>query len=851
MDTKALEKFCPWARLELIDAVDMRCKQYALDDTGRHAYPAGSDIISGIVGGRTLSAAERARRDTLFERIEQVGYTAFCEQQAYRWFNRFAAIRYMEIHGFLPSGVRMLSNADEAFSPDCLRAADGLELPGLDAQTVFDLTMAGDDEELYRHIIVAQMNELAACLPTIFGPVSSADALTLPNNLLMRNDHNVLLRLVEDIPRSCWQNVEVLGWMYQFYNSELKQAFLDSKRKAAIEDIAPATQVFTPNWIVHYMVENTLGRLWMLNNPNSALRNKMPYYIGPDGQNESFTHISDPEDITFCDPACGSGHILVYAFNLLAEMYLERGYREREIPTLILTKNLSGIEIDERAAQIAAFALAMCACDHDKRFLRRGIVADIEVLESIELDTDSLPHPLATRSKLVESLAHLSEIGSLFNPDETDLRALDATVSALSQSSLFEATQANRLATAKRYSEALSRSFDVVVANPPYMGSSRFNSFMSKWIKDNYPDEKSDLCYAFINRICGMKRKSGDAGIAATNSWMFLSSSEASRLKVLSNNDISSLVQLSVHGYKGIAAQVFAFTLIDKQDAGYRGGYVRLNNFDHHSLQEPKTLEAIANPDCGWFYRSDASTFHDIPGSPIAYWASEAMHEAFCQLAPLSTVSDAKQGLATGDNKRFVRLWWENPLSDSEFNATSREHALETGARWFPLAKGGEYRKWCGNLIHTVDWLEDGKSMKEGVLKKYPYLTTPDFVVKNQQYYFREGITWSAVSSSFIHLRHLPQGCIFDHSGDCVFSDCIDLESAQALLNSSVGAAFLSVLAPTLSFDVGPIGKVPFKQPDENSRRLIVGIVKLLRNLSKTDWDTQETSWGFKRNPLI
>lgn len=826
MDTKALEKFCPWARLELIDAVDMRCKQYALDDTGRRAYPAGSDIISGIIGGRTLSAAEKAQRDTLFERIEQVGYTAFCEQQAYRWFNRFAAIRYMEIHGFLPSGVRMLSNADEAFSPDCLRAADGLELPGLEAQTVFDLTMAGDDEELYRHIIVAQMNELAACLPTIFGPVSSADALTLPNNLLMRNDHNVLLRLVEDIPRPCWQNVEVLGWMYQFYNAELKQAFLDSKRKAAIEDIAPATQVFTPNWIVHYMVENTLGRLWMLNNPNSALRNKMPYYIDPDGQNESFTHIGDPEDITFCDPACGSGHILVYAFNLLTEMYLERGYREREIPTLILTKNLSGIEIDERAAQIAAFALAMCACDHDKRFLRRGIVADIEVLESIELDTNSLPHPLATRSKLVESLAHLSEIGSLFNPDETDLRTLDATVSALSQSSLFEAAQANRLATAKRYSEALSRSFDVVVANPPYMGSSRFNSFMSRWIKDNYPDEKSDLCYAFINRICGMKRKSGDAGIAATNSWMFLSSSEASRLKVLSNNDISSLVQLSVHGYKGIAAQVFAFTLIDKQDAGYRGGYVRLNDFDHHSLQEPKTLEAIANPDCSWFYRANASIFHDIPGSPIAYWAGKGLVNAWT-LGTLDADVRSAGRLKTHNNDLYLRCWWESG-------------AREIGNRWKPIANGGGFSRWKGLSSDMVDWSESAQLyyFNKGGLPNLELVALP-------------GVCWGLITSDRVSFR-LKEQDIFYSSGSptLVPKDSTTFDfvlNLLAYLNSSIVQQALQILNPTLNTTAGDVLALPKLITDSSLKPIAVHCV----NLSTINDSSLETSWDFKRNPLI
>lgn len=854
MDTKALEKFCPWARVELIDAVHLRCVRYALDDAGRAAHPADADVVAGAV----LTTAEKAQRAALFERIEHLdeerdgkGYAAFCEQQAYSWFNRFAAIRYMELHGYLSNNVRMLSASSGSFEPECLRMASELDLPGLELAEVLDLITAGDDEALFRRIIVAQMNELADCLPTVFGHVDDADALTLPDNLLAHGEHDVLFHLVEDIPEDLWQNREILGWMYQYYNSEIKQAFLDSKKKATIEDIGPATQVFTPDWIVRYMVENTLGRLWMLNRPDSELQNSMPFYIVPDGNGEGFIHIEKPEDITFCDPACGSGHILIRAFDLLEAMYLESGYRRRDIPRLILTNNLYGIEIDERAGQIASLTLAMCACELDRRFPKRGIQPDIQVLNSVELDADNLPHSLANKKKLVESLAHLNEIGSLVAPDENDLTAIGKAIEELSDRELFADTMRGQLIAAKHQLEVLARTYDVVVANPPYMGSSRFNPFMSKWIKANYPDEKGDLCFAFINRICEMKNPDGEVGITATNSWMFLSSSEASRLKVLASNEISSLVQLSVHGYKGIAAQVFAFTLIDKQPGGYKGGYIRLNDFDHHSLQESKTLEAIQNPDCGWFYRADASTFHDIPGSPIAYWASEAMLSAFANFTPLSSVADAKQGLATGNNKRFVRLWWENPLSHSAFGATSRERAISSGARWFPLAKGGEYRKWYGNLLHMVDWFEDGKAMKDGILKKYPYLSTPDFVVKNQQYYFREGITWSAVSSSFIHLRYLPQGCIFDHSGDCVFSDCIDLESAQALLNSSVGAAFLSILAPTLSFDVGPIGKVPFKKTDENAREAINAIVKQLRVLSRTDWDTQETSWGFKRNSLL
>ena len=840
MDTKALEKFCPWARVELIDAVHLRCVRYALDDAGRAAHPADADVVAGTV----LTPSEKTQRAALFERIERLneerggkGYAAFCEQQAYSWFNRFAAIRFMELHGYLSNNVRMLSAGSGAFEPECLRMASELDLPGLELTEVLDLITAGDDEALFRRILVAQMNELADCLPTVFGHVDAADALILPDNLLARGEHDVLFHLVADIPEELWQNREILGWMYQYYNSEIKQAFLDSKKKAAIEDIGPATQVFTPDWIVRYMVENTLGRLWMLNHPGSRLRDSMPFYIAPDSTDEKFIRIEKPEDITFCDPACGSGHILIRAFDLLESMYLEFGYRRRDIPRLILTNNLYGIEIDERAGQIASLTLAMCACELDNRFPTRGIQPNIQVLESNELDTNNLPRPLLGKKNLVESLAHLSEIGSLVAPDGNDLAAIGKAIEELSDRELFAGTMRGQLVAAKHQLEALERTYDVVVANPPYMGSSRFNPFMSKWIKANYPDEKGDLCFAFINRICGMKNPGGEAGITATNSWMFLSSSEASRLKVLASSEISSLVQLSVHGYKGIAAQVFAFTLIDKQPGGYKGGYIRLNDFDHHSLQEPKTLEAIQNPDCGWFYRADASTFHDIPGSPIAYWASEGFRKAFQMGEVLGNVCTTRQGTATRDNNKWLRDWWEISRSAMTVDCKSPEDAQKAIQKWFPYNKGGQFRKWYGNAQHVINWFDDARRPQS------------DFTVKKNDLYFKQTITWGLISSSVISFRHQPEGSLFDVAGmSMACEDADQILQVLAFCNSSISQAVLQMIAPTLNYQIGDIMRLPIIPPHDKS---VVRTVKECEKLSQTDWDTQETSWDFKRNPLI
>lgn len=826
MDTKTLEKFCPWARNRLMEAVDLRCRRYGLTDDARAANPADSDVVNGTV----LTAAEKSQRATLYARIEECGYTHFLEEMAYTWFNRFAAIRCMELHDYLPSRVRMLScTADGSFRPDCLRVASELELPGLDKARVLDFMDAADDEGLFRLILLAQCNELADALPEVFAHLGAADELMLPDGLLRTGENDVLYHLVMDIPEETWQDVEVLGWMYQFYNSERKDDFFKSKRKASADDLAPATQLFTPKWIVQYLVENSLGRLWMLNNPDSHLKDQMKYFIAPDDEHEDFIRISSPEDITFCDPACGSGHILSYAFELLYAMYEERGYRPSEIPELILEKNLTGFEIDERAAQIASLVLAMRAREHDRRFLRRDVTARIHVFQSVDCEGANLP------KSVTDQLEHLGEIGSLVKLTEKDLDSIHALAQEAG-ASLLDSKLAESLRAIEPALLAISDRYDVVVANPPYMGSSSFNPFMSSWIKKNYPDEKGDLCTCFIELISHKKTRGGSAGIAATNSWMFLSSYEVSRKKILASNDISSLVQLSVHGFKGIAAQVFAFTLIAKQGNGYRGSYIRLNDFDHHSLQAKKTLEAISNPTCGWFYRADASTFHDIPGTPIAYWASLAVHNAFRNGKPLYKYANVRQGLKTGDNDLFLRIWYEVSLS---------RFSVYGGAKWYPCNKGGQFRLWYGNNWQVINWENDGYELKHfvdgnGKLKSRP---------QNLSYMFHEGLTYTNISSSRFGIRYCPMGFAFDAAGSMIFPVGLEPETLLGLLAASITCAFNSFLSPTLSFEVGDIAKIPLLIPQDE--RPIAALVRRLIELSKADWDSQETSWDFTRNSLI
>ena len=840
MDTKELEKFCPWARIRLIDEVRQRCYAYGLDDAGREEFNRDATIVKGTV----LSALERSQRSELYRRIEHDGYARFCEEMAYTWFNRFAAIRYMEVQGYLPCGVRMLSSYCEtseydSFSPDCLRMPTELDLPGLERDRVFDLVAAADDEALFRLILVAQMNELAECLPSIFGRVGTADALLLPTRLLDCGEEGVLCALVERVKRSTWENVESLGWMYQFYNSEVKDAFFKSKAKETPDTIGPATQLFTPNWIVRYMVQNSLGRLWMLNNPGSHLRDGMEYYIEPDTEHEDFIKIESPEDISLCDPACGSGHILVYAFELLTKMYLEREYRMRDIPGLILSKNLHGMEIDPRAAQIAGLALAMCAREMDRRFFGRGVQADVAVLEPVMLEGDDIPHgaALAKKKDLVDALAHLDEVGSLLVPSEGDLAALREAIELTGTDGLFDGSSKNKLECALKTYEILARRHDCVVANPPYMGSSSFGPFMSKWVKKNYPDVKSDLCTCFIERIFSLTETAGLAGLATSNSWMFLSSFENLRQQLVDVKTIDSLVQLSVHGFHGIAAQVCTFVIRNKHVAGYRGGYVRLNDFDHWSLQEGKALEAIQNPDCGWFYRRNADTFKQIPGTPIAYWASDGLINSFEIGKRLGDITDTHLGMATCDNERFLRLWWE--VGNKERVLPEDYPYSSPNVSWAPYNKGGIFRKWYGNDEYVVNWSGNG-----GTLDK------AGAVMINEALRFRPMISWTRVSSGSLAVRLKPSGFMFDMTGPAAFGLDRELKYNAAFLNSSIGLMVARFLSASLDFQPGQIATYPIIQNEEQEPS-VNAMVDSCRELSKADWDSFETSWDFKWHPLL
>ena len=850
MNDSAIKTFCVQAREKLEQGVELRMQKYGI------AAEGVPNAAADAVGALPLSPVEREQRAELLQLQAKLGEgdaahgnARLKERAAYTWFNRMVAIRFMELRDFLPSRVRMFSRPDGSFGSQAVDEALDLEIEGLNAARVLQLKQASDDEALFRYLFLAQCQELASCIPDVFEPVDSALELLLPDRLMARD--GVAQAMVEDIPEEDWlTHVEILGWMYRYYNSQAKDDFFKSKAKATADTLPVATQLFTPEWIVRYMVENSLGRLWMLNNPQSGLRERMEYYIEPDAEHEDFILINGPEEITLCDPACGSGHILVYAFDLLFAMYEERGYREREIPQLILQNNLTGLEIDPRAAQIASLALAMCAREHDRRFFGRGVQANINVVAPVHIDAEELPAtaPLLDQPQLMDALAHLDEIGSLLNPTEAELAAVGATAEQLAQmaaNDMFAASVAEKLQQAKATCELLAKRYTCVVANPPYMGSSSFSPFMSRWVKKNYPDVKSDLFSSFVVRIMGLANDHGECGIMCPFVWMFIGSYEKLRNEIIDNRTFTSLIQLEYSGFAGATVPICTYTFHNSFIKGYKGGYVRLSDFVGTAVQAPKSLEAIRNPDCGWFYRRDAETFKQIPGTPIAYWASDGLMDSFVLMKALTTYGRASKGIITGDNDYSLRLWWECADPKIDFKSSSLSDAMTGGKEWFPCNKGGAFRKWYGNHDYVINWINNGLNVFQHAKDTGHHSQDYDDALK-----FKPNITWSIIGSGAPSFRYREKE-LSEQSGTSFYPSSASGSFVLACLNSSSALGFLNLLCPTMNMTIGDVLKVPIANSDNIDVQETEHVSDACVKCSKRDWDSFETSWDFKRHPLL
>jgi type II restriction/modification system DNA methylase subunit YeeA len=887
----ALKKYAPQARLDFIQAMTNRAAQFGITKASITQGAVQGDLY--ILNGKAFPRSVASQRDRLASRIARDGFDQAMEAIAYTWFNRFLAIRYMEIHDYFDHGFRVLSHPGSNGEPQILEQVAKVDLPGLNRDEIVSLKLDGSkDEQIYRKILIAQCNDLHRAMPFLFERIDDETELLLPENLLQSD--SIIRKLVDEIDEVEWQEIEIIGWLYQYYISDKKDEVIGKVVKS--EDIPAATQLFTPNWIVKYMVQNSLGAQWMATYPNSALAREMEYYIAPTEQTpevqaqlDAITSKElDSEAITLIDPAVGSGHILVEAYNLFRTIYLERGYTRKEAARSILSKNLFGLDIDTRAAQMAGFALLMKARADDRSLLRdpprinvlairdsREMDADalastlvpderFELVPSNDLLPETLPQPTLTarRSNSKEGAA-IRALIALFDGADTFGSLITVPQSVLGSLDMIEALVAKPLSTDLLSRQAqvdardqimplihqarlLGATYDCVVANPPYIGVKGMNPKLKKYLQDNYGDVKSDVFAAFIVRGTLFAKPNGKLGFMSPFVWMFISSYEKLRSYVLDKKTITSLVQLEYSGFDGATVPICTFTLSNTHSADFKGGYVRLSDFRGSENQAPKTLEAISDPNCGWFFTASASDFAKLPGSPIAYWLSEKLRSAFSNFQPLSTFATARQGLSTTDNNRFVRYWHEININDFGHGFSNTSDADTSGFKWFPFNKGGAYRRWAGNNELVVNWANDGSEIKSTIISKYPYLNgNPDFVAKNTSFYFKPGLTWSALSSGTFSLRDHPIGFIFSDKGQAMFPfDPSHKFSLCGLLNSNVAVQVLKALSPTLDFNSGYIANIPCAIVEASW-------VPELISISQNDWDSYETSWNFQTHSLF
>lgn len=819
MNKSAIQKFAIWARTTLTEQVAQRAYQYGITKDG---YGEENAVT---VNGMALSSQEQSQRRELVREIQAKGYDQVVEEVAYTWFNRFIALRYMEVNNYLPSHIRVFSNAQGAFDPEILKEALHIDLPGLDQSKVAEYIEKNETEALYRYLLLTQCNALNEGLPKMFEKMGGYTELLFPNNIL-RPD-SVLGRMVADIPEEDWGEpedwkdtekdhlVQIIGWMYQYYNAEKHDEVVNINKSATKrEDIPAATQLFTTDWVVRYMVDNSLGRYWLERNPQSKLAEKLEYLVTPkDGTLPQIDQHIDPTEITFFDPCMGSGHILVYAFDVLMEIYKECGYSERDAASSIVEHNLFGLDIDPRATQLATFAVAMKGRQYDRRFLTRHLSLQLYSPDDYE---DGL------------------EYGSLIRVDQLEERP-----EPTQELTLFDDNYEAKLNT-WNFRRLLSRKYTIVCTNPPYLN--KYNAKLKDFVNGNYKDYSGDLFSMFIYRNLLFCQADGYCGFMTPFVWMFIKTYEKLRQFIIQNKSITTLIQMEYSAFEEATVPICSFVLKNGKETA-KGLYFKLSEFKGGmEVQRKKVVEALKDNRCTYFYETSATNFSKIPGSPIAYWVSNNLIQAF-QNRTIGEVAKPRQGMATTNNNLFLRLWYEVSTVSICLNAQNRKDALLSQKKWFPYNKGGDYRKWYGNNDYLVLWENDGFAIKQYLIGKNPNIP------RGESLYFKRCFSWSLISSALPAFRYKDYGNIFDIAGMSCFSDN-NLYYLLALCNSKVATAFLAVFSPTINFQAGDIANIPVAIVNDQVAS-VENVVKENIELSKSDWDAYETSWDFKRHPLV
>ena len=872
MDKNAIKKFAVWARTELIARVSLKGVEYGITEDNIE------DANADSVGGKVLTADEKKQRQALIAEINDKGYKQVMEEVAYTWFNRFSALRFMEVNGYLPSHVRVFTDEENNFKPQIITEAIHLDLDGLDMEKVYELKEAEKTEELYKYLLIVQCNALNKILPGMFQKIADYTELLLPDNLL--REGSVIQQMIELIPEDDWKDaVQIIGWLYQYYNSEKKDdVFTALKKNVKItkENIPAATQLFTPDWIVRYMVENSLGRLWLEGHPDVkeqllpteeeqsayAAGNRDPedtkwHYYLEEAEQEPEVQIQlaeirkeyaalTPNQLKVIDPCSGSGHILAYMFDVLMKIYESYGYTTREAVASIVGNNLYGLDIDDRAAQLAYFAVMMKARQYDRRFFSRGIQLHVyAIVESNHVDKFAVDYfcngdvkLTAAMNIIIKELHDAKEYGSILTVTPQDWSALyDRFAEITEDINMSRETALRELLPLVQVAEALAQKYDVVVTNPPYMGSSGMSAKLSDYVKKNYPDSKSDLFSCFIEHGNGIIKRNRFNCMITMQSWMFLSSFEKMRAKALQTKTITNLMHME-NMVMGIAFGTAVTIFRNNAVKGYKGTYnqIKLQDIENDT---PKQFPIQGNR----FAQVSTDNFSKIPGSPVAYWVSKAVLDVYSRAKLLGNIASPRTGMTTGDNNRFLRLWFEIEIPKAKFDAKDADDARTSGKKWFPYCKGGGYMRWYGYNEYLVNWENDGFEIKNNIKPNGLKAAS----VRSESLYFKKLITWSAVTSGSFSCRLCEGGSLFDSGGSS-----IDVHGETlyilAILNSVIGQFYLDISNATINYQPGDIAGIPvvFPEGNEPTQRIEECV-----DIARKDWDSFETSWDFQHHPLL
>ena len=887
MNKTAIKNFAIWARNKLIADVSYDARLIGITEDGiakplPQSFGDTQFFDIGTAEPYSISGEAVRQRDKLIEVIQQkekdtdykTAYQYVIEEVAYTWFNRLIAIRFMEVNDYLPSHIRVLSSESGKLEPDLVTTPFDAELPftAEEEAQIFQLKQDNKLDEVFRILFLKQCNALNEILPALFEKTKNYTELLL--SLSVIDQDGVVYHLIHDIPEDDFNiehggQVEIIGWLYQYYNTEPKAAAFAKNGKITKEEIPAVTQLFTPDWIVRYMVENSLGRLWVEGHPECDLKENWKYYL-EEAQQEPEVQVKlaeirkeyaalNPEDIKLIDPCMGSGHILVYAFDVLMQIYESAGYSQRDAAKSILENNIYGLDIDDRAYQLAYFAVMMKARQYNRRILNGENTCHVYAIqESNSINRAHLNYFGAGMDDieknaakmqlegLLDTLTDAKEYGSILNVESYNWDLLRRFVAAedtdgqISMDSVGVEDTAEQLNRLIDIGETMARKYWVTCTNPPYAGMSKMNSRLNAYVQDNYADYKSDMFSAFIVKSSYMTLKNGFCAFLTPYVWMFIQSYEKMRQYLYTNATVETLIQFEYSAFEEATVPICTFAFRNNY-INKNGCYVRLVSFrGGMEVQRKKTLEAISNHKCGYYYEQNSSNFSKIPGAPVAYWASEKSLITY-KNPNMDSVAQPRHGLATSDNDRFLKLWHEIDVSKG-----SLALRCDKSKKWFPMSKGGSFRRWYGNLEWVINYENDGKEIKNFAISIYKCSSR---TIQNTQFYFQEGLTWSALTSGGFSVRWQEKGALFGSGGYCAFVNDDLRFFILALLNSKVTGAFVQFVSPTLNYEVGHIKTIPVVMTEK--RNVISDLARSNILISRTDWDAFETSWDFKKHPLL